>query len=301
MLHVGLLILKILGILLLSILGLVLLLLCIVLFVPVGYRLDMEKRERFQLKGRVSWLCWVLTAIFFVRWENSEDGFQTEKKICIFGISLNRIREWKKKHCRKKNKPEGRPMQKTEKSEEEKAPEAAVKREEQQEEKKTADLPAVREKSREKKERHRRKRWNPMETFRHICDKIKNIGSLVRSLYRKTNEFQEFWNRKEHVRARQAVLQETRFLWKKSRPRKVVGKVTFGFEDPSWTGLGTGVLSMLYQWYPKWFSIHPDFEREILEGELHIRGRIQIYVLCLIAFRLWRNQDVRQMYQEWKQ
>ena len=47
MLHVGLLILKILGILLLSILGLVLLLLCIVLFVPVGYRLDMEKRERF--------------------------------------------------------------------------------------------------------------------------------------------------------------------------------------------------------------------------------------------------------------
>ena len=115
MLHVGLLILKILGILLLSILGLVLLLLCIVLFVPVGYRLDMEKRERFQLKGRVSWLCWVLTAIFFVRWENSEDGFQTEKKICIFGISLNRIREWKKKHCRKKNKPKGRPMQKTEK------------------------------------------------------------------------------------------------------------------------------------------------------------------------------------------
>lgn len=83
MLHVGLLILKILGILLLSILGLVLLLLCIVLFVPVGYRLDMEKRERFQLKGRVSWLCRVLTAIFFVRWENSEDGFQTEKKICI--------------------------------------------------------------------------------------------------------------------------------------------------------------------------------------------------------------------------
>ena len=105
MLHVGLLILKILGILLLSILGLVLLLLCIVLFVPVGYRLDMEKRERFQLKGRVSWLCWVLTAIFFVRWENSEDGFQTETKICIFGISLNRIREWKKKHRRKKNKP----------------------------------------------------------------------------------------------------------------------------------------------------------------------------------------------------
>ena len=192
-------------------------------------------------------------------------------------------------------------MQKTEKSEEEKAPEVAVKREEQQEEKKTADLPAVREKSRKKKERHRRKRWNPMETFRHICDKIKNIGSLVRSLYRKTNEFQEFWNRKEHVRARQAVLQEARFLWKKSRPRKVVGEVTFGFEDPSWTGLGTGLLSMLYQWYPKRFSIHPDFEREILEGELHIRGRIQIYVLCLIAFRLWRNQDVRQMYQEWKQ
>ena len=50
MLHVGLLILKILGILLLSILGLVLLLLCIVLFVPVGYRLDMEKRERFKRK-----------------------------------------------------------------------------------------------------------------------------------------------------------------------------------------------------------------------------------------------------------
>ena len=112
MLHVGLLILKIRGILLLSILGLVLLLLCIVLFVPVGYRLDMEKGERFQLQGRVSWLFRVLSAVFLVRWENSEDGFQTEKKICIFGISLNRIREWKKKHCRKKNKPKGRPTQK---------------------------------------------------------------------------------------------------------------------------------------------------------------------------------------------
>lgn len=104
------------------------------------------------------------------------------------------------------------------------------------------------------------------------------------------------------VRARQAVLQEARFLWKKSRPRKVAGKVTFGFEDPSWTGLGTGLLSMLYQWYPKRFSIHPDFEREILEGELHIRGQdTDICTLFDSISACGRNQDVCQMYHEWKQ
>ena len=59
-------------------------------------------------------------------------------------------------------------------------------------------------------------------------------------------------------------------------------------------------LEKLWQKFP-WANNNAKMMKLILEGELHIRGRIQIYVLCLIAFRLWRNQDVRQMYQEWKQ
>ena len=306
MLHVGLLILKILGILILGILGLAVFLLCLILFLPVRYRLDMERNGAFCIDGRVSWLFWIFSAEFHIGWENDEEGFQKNVKICIFGISMDRLKKWRQKRKKKKAEEKKRESSQPEKipevtkTEPEKEPEAPAS-EEKQEQKKAEDLPAVREAPREKKEKRRRKQRNPIETFRHICDRIKNIGSSVRSLYRKKNDLVEFWNREEHVRARQALLKEAGYLWKKSRPRKAKGEVFYGFEDPSWTGLFTGILSILYVWYPETVSLHPDFEQAVLKGEFHIRGRIQVYPFCLTAFRLWRNQDVRRMYQEWRQ
>lgn len=144
--------------------------------------------------------------------------------------------------------------------------------------------------------------------IRAVCDKIKQMREMlfhfkdvIRGLLDKKDAFLEFWRLEEHVRAREAIWRELRYLWKKSRPKKLKGYVRFGFEDPSTTGACMGAASMLYAWYPENFFLKPDFEQEILEGELLMKGRIRGIVFLCIALRTLWNKDIRHMYRDGKQ
>lgn len=52
---------------------------------------------------------------------------------------------------------------------------------------------------------------------------------------------------------------------------------------------------MFYTVLPKNFLLHADFEQKVLEGDLLIKGRIQIYYLLIIALRLYRNDYLKQV------
>ena len=74
------------------------------------------------------------------------------------------------------------------------------------------------------------------------------------------------------------------FLWKKTKgllhhilPRRMTGRIHFGFEDPSKTGKTLAYFSMLYPFTKENLVIEPEFETEelILEGDIAFRGRIR--------------------------
>lgn len=316
MLHIILLILKILGILLLIIAGILFLILFSVLFVAAGYRVQIEKHGAFRISVRIGWLFRIVSVHASL---DSSAGWKHKLQLRLFGFPVwdpwAEKKTRKKKHRRRKKEKsvEPEPVSRTEperKTEPQPLPEFSEPNSE-------AEIrPEKEQRNDAEKERQKPSLPEKIRTFfrkavyaiRGICDKIKHIrekiselGDRIRSLIEKKDALVEFWNLEEHRRARGALLQEAKYLWKKYRPRRIEGTITFGFDDPALTGLCMGGAGMLYAWYPKKLQIIPDFEHVILEGDVLIRGKVRFYVVALILLRIYFNRDIRQMYEHWKQ
>lgn len=299
MLHVVLLILKILGILLLSILGLLLLVLCAALFVPVRYRLDMEKQEQVRITAKAGWLFRFLFVKYELRWPEEEALWQD---LCFRILGIPVFRPFRKKK-KKREKPETAEVKPEPKAESAQIPEKSQSIKTEPEPEISPEPELIPE-----PEKPKVSLWERIcRFFQKLVDRIKGIGKSVqhlgdsiRNVGEKKDTLVEFWNLEEHVRAREALLKEGSYLWKRSRPRKITGTLHFGLWDPAATGILMGMLSMLYAWYPEDFTLDPDFDQLILKGELHIKGYIRLYPFCLSAWRIWRNKDVRLMYKHWK-
>lgn len=83
-------------------------------------------------------------------------------------------------------------------------------------------------------------------------------------------------------------------------PRKVRGHVTVGFEDPSMTGQLLAAAGVLYPLYREQIQITPVFDRQVLEGEVKIKGRIFGVAFAWTAWKIYRNQDVRITWQAFR-
>ena len=330
MLHIIIFILKIIGILLLVILGLILLLVSSVLFVPITYKVRAERKDGvIQVRAVAGWMFRLLSVHY--RLHTSQEPMQLLQGR-ILGIPVWKPLEPKKekpKKAEKKSKEkQSKPKQMEAKQLEQKA---EVKSSDKAKERLKKDLtpgtavasvpqpePEV---SRQEQPQDKQAQTKPprqsilkklLYAIRRIYGKITAIGrglfSLVVKLLHMPEKASEtigtltdFWNLEENVKARESIWRELKFLWKHSRPRKADLTLHFGFEDPSWTGQCMGVLSILNVWYPGRIFLKPEFEQEIFEGTLYIKGHMMLAVPLLSIFRLWRDENVMNMYRHFRQ
>ena len=330
MLHIIIFILKIIGILLLVILGLILLLVSSVLFVPITYKVRAERKDGvIQVRAVAGWMFRLLSVHY--RLHTSQEPMQLLQGR-ILGIPVWKPLEPKKekpKKAEKKSKEkQSKPKQMEAKQLEQKA---EVKSSDKAKERLKKDLtpgtavatvpqpePEV---SRQEQPQDKQAQTTPprqsilkklLYAIRRIYGKITAIGrglfSLVVKLLHMPEKASEtigtltdFWNLEENVKARESIWRELKFLWKHSRPRKADLTLHFGFEDPSWTGQCMGVLSILNVWYPGRIFLKPEFEQEIFEGTLYIKGHMMLAVPLLSIFRLWRDENVMKMYRRFRQ
>lgn len=334
MFTVILLIFKILGILLLVILALVLFFLYAVLFVAASYRIQIEKKEALRLEGAARWLFRAVTVRFSL---DSAKEWEKRLQVRILGILVFPYAKKKKKRCKKGSRWRERRWKKKETKEEsgesfkkrETLPEE-TNRKVQEETQTETDTERLQEESAEHREDVREEaaareeasssKKNKSSGFakksakkiraieRTIQRKIgkvrKNIASIKDrccTLQERKDELLTFWRLPEHVRARGSILQEIRYLWKKLRPKKIKGKIRFGWEDPAYTGLWMGGISILGAWYPGQIEVIPDFEHRVLEADVQVKGKVRFYVLVAVLFRVYFNKDIRHMYQGWQQ
>lgn len=330
MLHIIIFILKIIGILLLVILGLILLLVSSVLFVPITYKVRAERKDGvIQVRAVAGWMFRLLSVHY--RLHTSQEPMQLLQGR-ILGIPVWKPLEPKKekpKKAEKKSKEkQSKPKQMEAKQLEQKA---EVKSSDKAKERLKKDLtpgtavatipqpePEVsrQEQPQDKKAQTKPPRQSILKkllyAIRRIYGKITAIGrglfSLVVKLLHMPEKASEtigtltdFWNLEENVKARESIWRELKFLWKHSRPRKADLTLHFGFEDPSWTGQCMGVLSILNVWYPGRIFLKPEFEQEIFEGTLYIKGHMMLAVPLLSIFRLWRDENVMKMYRRFRQ
>lgn len=151
----------------------------------------------------------------------------------------------------------------------------------------------VTEKSKKKKRKEKGIFKKIKYTFEKICD-------MIRTYKEKREKLETFLWDKAHHSAWTRIKTEVVRLWKFSRPRKMELNLIFGFDDPSVTGKVLAFLSMLYPFYGENINVTPDFEQEILKGDLFIKGRIHGIRAINILWNLYFDKNVRITYQHIK-
>ena len=266
MLHILFLILKIIGIILLAILGILVLLLCVILFVPAKYRLTAETTDGVDnlcVSAKASWFFHLLTARFI--YQDKQSHWQV------------RI-VWKKL---KRKEQSQEPTEDSEDSSQEMS-------QEQEEE-------AAGKKEQAKESKQKKSLLDKIKcTIKKICDKIKEMWEMKEKIT-------DFLTDDIHLVSFGKVKKQILRLAKRIRPRKIKGYVRFGLKEPYDTGRVLALLSVLYPFYGENVKIYPEFEHEILEGNIYLKGRIPIIVLVSALCNLFLDKDVKRTYKDYKQ
>ena len=61
------------------------------------------------------------------------------------------------------------------------------------------------------------------------------------------------------------------------------------------TGQVMAILSMLYPIWSYDISLHPDFENKVMAGRIYMRGRIRVFTLIRIAWRVYFNKNLKKV------
>ena len=323
MIHILFMILKALGILLLVLLFLVLLIVCTVLFLPFCYRAQVLKEEEgfacVKASGRVSWLfgAVALTA--------SYEEQKPEAQILLFGASLETWKRRLKKIRRgeasvpRTEENETENALEAEKTAEQKAPDQKEKQQkvtaqkEQPEQEQEPDAPKksilerffgrieyLPEKLLNLASRLLQTAFRLLELPFRLLEKLEQKIQAGRRLKRKWESVKKFFRSKMFREALLHAKKEVLYFLKKAAPKKVTGTVRFGFNDPALTGETLGILGMIYGKLPKDLSIQPDFEQEILRGDVRMKGSFQAVTAADIALRLFRDQNLRKTIRHFK-
>lgn len=124
------------------------------------------------------------------------------------------------------------------------------------------------------------------ELLRTVCDTIKNIKSDI-------DFYKKIWEKPQGKKSVRHLWSELIYLLKKGKPKKIRGDILFGTGDPATTGQALGALGAVYGFLPKDLSITPDFENQVYEGTIYIKGRLRLIHLLIVAIRLFADRDFR--------
>lgn len=134
--------------------------------------------------------------------------------------------------------------------------------------------------------------WNKIrkfkDTLKELCGKMKEIKSQISNIIALLKE-------EDTKAAFQLAKEQILLLVKHVKPKKISGRIHFGLEDPAATGYITGVLGAIYPILPEKLYIRPDFENEVLEGDILVKGRIQSFPLLKIAWTLYRDKNIKKI------
>lgn len=132
-------------------------------------------------------------------------------------------------------------------------------------------------------------------------EKIKSISSLIKGLWHKKNLIMTFLKNEINKAGIKITLKRVWEILKHCAPKRIRGKIRYGTGDPCSTGEVFAVAAMFYAKYGNSLILEADFEEEVLQAEVMARGRIRIFTLLIIAIRLIRDRNFRQLLNHGKQ
>lgn len=148
-----------------------------------------------------------------------------------------------------------------------------------------------------KTEKSKKRKSKEKGIFPKIKYTFQKIYDMIRTCREKKDKLEAFLSDKVHHSAWSRIKTEVFRLWKFSRPKKIELNLVFGFDDQSVTGKVLAFLSMLYPFYGDNINIRPDFQQEILKGDLLIKGHIHGIHAMTLLWNIYLDKNVKLTYQ----
>lgn len=123
-------------------------------------------------------------------------------------------------------------------------------------------------------------------TFEKICDTIKSLAD-------KKEKLTDLITDEVHRNALAAVLKEIKRILRRLKPKRMEADIEYGFTDPYLTGQVLAALSMVYPFVGEHVNIQPDFENKVLTGQVFISGKIRVLPMAALLWHLVWNKNVR--------
>lgn len=284
-------VLKISGILLLILLAIILTALLLILFVPVRYTVTAERKlqeeKPLQAKVKVTWLLHILNMRFLY-----PDAAYLRVRVFCFTI----FRSDKKQESEKAKAAAGPPSEK----EKERVKEASKEDHKRNPGKEAKAVEDDNNKAMPETEKTEAPTWQ--DFFHKLFHVLQNIKYTIIKIYDKIKHIlkntEYYLNviRSEAFQSAYGVCSsQIAVLLKSIRPRKLRGNLLIGTGDPAGTGQIFAIYGMLYPVIGNHISITPDFERQIIEGNLFVKGRITVIRLLQVAWRVYFHKDIRRV------
>ncbi len=305
MLAVLLLILKILGIVLLSLLGIVLFIILIILFVPVRYNIRASKDDKedssFYARAKVTWLLHIVNVL--VNYPSDE---LLRVRILLFKIFPGNKKEKpiRSKSANKKDKIQtADPVEDIvssssdtvsyisdeETSGIEKIDENNDNKDSLLSEETTSDN---RSKYRERKTVKQRFH----EFITGLKSKTDDLKKRIFDIRDNTERYISIYNSDEFQSSFSLCKSKLIKILKSILPRRIKGNVQFGKADsPDTVGMVFSIYSLFYPKIGKQFILNPNFEKDILTGDVLIKGRIFVFVIIFAGIRIYFDKNVKKL------
>lgn len=282
-------ILKIAGIVILVLLGILILLLCLLLFVPIRYRVHAEFHGKINVTAHVTYLLRLLHIQF------SLEGTESDLQIHLFGRSISGQKE---KAAPAKDKKAKKPEKKqvvtvaSGKAEPKEAVKAvgtktkeAVKREVKPEPKQEAKQEPKREPAKpveKKPDIENNKKEKNKNTNTKTGDIINNIKTVTNLL-------------KENKKVLKFIFGQIKLLFRHVLPGSYVINIRLGLDDPAMLGEILGAVAVVRASTGLIINITPVWNETIFEADADLKGRIILGRVLFIAARVYFNKDVKKL------
>ncbi|MBQ7431399.1 MAG: DUF2953 domain-containing protein [Butyrivibrio sp.] len=127
-------------------------------------------------------------------------------------------------------------------------------------------------------------------TQQNVFNKIKCTISRV---YGKINMIKSTLENDIFQRAFEKSKKHLGIILKSILPRKVVADILYGTGDPAMTAQIMGGLGIVRALGFNKITLRPDFDRTVIQGNLHIKGRITLFRIVLSLAICYFNKDIR--------
>lgn len=298
-----LLILKIIGIILLIIISLLLIIIALILFVPIRYRIIANKFEDsdFYAEIKLTWLLHFINILI----KYTDDLYYRVRVILIPIKKSDNLKKHKKNS--KKNEPDSDDTKSIDEGEnisDESVNEDISDNEiskDKEEIVSTSDLDENDDdniKFDENKGIIYKIRFVLTKFFEFLFNIKEKLNEAYNTVVNIVKDIDYYINALKDERNKKVIslcFSQASSIIKNIKPKVFKGNLTIGIDDPYTMGQILSIYGILFPIIHDKITINPVYDKEVIEGDLYIKGRISVFVLIKAAIKIYFNRDYKRM------